>query len=546
MERIVIVYERVSTERQDLSRQAVQRERASEENPGAEVEVIQDDGTSAFHVPIFDRPGGKRLVEAIADGTVAAVYADSQDRLSRGKLAEWVNFKALCDENRTRVVVNGREIKADDEADEILSVVEAIRARRESLEKAHRARGGSRMRAQRGQHNGGPRPYGYVYPEGGGPLTPAPGEADVVRRIFAEWNAGTSQKEIARRLNADGVVPRRGGRWVQPSVGKIISNPVYAGQIRHRGTVYDGEHAPLITEDTWSAAQALREATARTKGGGRGRPSSGRHLFTRGMLKCGACGGSMVPRTLRARSENGRSYEAYLCANRIADKESCQQTPVMREDIDSAFFRYFESVALDVDATRAHFAGEQSRRLSESGALRDEARRDESRAAERLARVKRDYQDGRLDADDWNDQRAELTAELEGARAKLARLEAQAKALATEALPDAEAAVLEYLTDLRAAVVGRVAERNGLDTVRAAVATMFERFTLHRLDGPTGPPVAVEALVTGAYFLEPVVAANMVARVVAVHPASGEPLAVEPLRMPLQPPAHKDNDGGAR
>src|SRR5689334_18078215 len=60
-DRIVVAYERVSTEKQDLKRQAVQRERAAEDHPDAELVVIQDDGVSAYKVSVFDRPGGRQL-----------------------------------------------------------------------------------------------------------------------------------------------------------------------------------------------------------------------------------------------------------------------------------------------------------------------------------------------------------------------------------------------------------------------------------------------------------------------------------------------------
>lgn len=38
--RTIVVYERVSTDRQDISRQAVQRERAAGDHPGRELVVI--------------------------------------------------------------------------------------------------------------------------------------------------------------------------------------------------------------------------------------------------------------------------------------------------------------------------------------------------------------------------------------------------------------------------------------------------------------------------------------------------------------------------
>jgi predicted site-specific integrase-resolvase len=66
-ERIIVVYERVSTDRQDLSRQAVQRERAAADYPNAEPRVIQDDGVSAYKVPIFERPGELELAGLVAE-----------------------------------------------------------------------------------------------------------------------------------------------------------------------------------------------------------------------------------------------------------------------------------------------------------------------------------------------------------------------------------------------------------------------------------------------------------------------------------------------
>jgi DNA invertase Pin-like site-specific DNA recombinase len=545
-ERVVVVYERVSTDRQDIARQAVQRERAQADNPKREIVVLQDDGVSAFKVPIFDRPGGRALCARIEAGAVEAVYADAQDRLSRGKLAEWVNFKALCDDAGTRIVLDGRELRADDEADELLGVIGAITARRESREKAHRVRGGMRKRAERGLSTGGPSPYGYRYEDGG--LVVVHDEAELVRRIFTEYVGGKSQRQIARDLHRDGVRTKRGGRWSQAVVARVIANPLYKGSLRYCGEEHDGVHEAIIGGGLWDEAEQLRSALARTKGGGRGNVPKGRHLFRHGILRCGRCGEAMVPRTLRPRSKTGRWYEAYLCYGRIRDREACDQPPVPREDIDGAFFRYFETVALDVDATRAQFAAEQSRHLAEAEALRERARREEHEATARLARVRRDYQDGKLDADDWRDQRDELTAELEAARAQAARLDEQTALLAERRLPDAELAVLEYLTELRATIVGRVREGDNVEAVRAALLTLFDRFTLHRFDGETGPPIANDRLLVGdpldgGYFLEPSVRPEMVAQVLAVHHPSGEPAAVAPTRIALAARENKDANG---
>jgi hypothetical protein len=66
------------------------------------------------------------------------------------------------------------------------------------------------------------------------------------------------------------------------------------------------------------------------------------------------------------------------------------------------------------------------------------------------SRVRRDYQDGRLDPDDWQEHRQELTAELEAAGAEAERLREQEAAVENWAeLSDVEQATFERLSELR-------------------------------------------------------------------------------------------------
>jgi DNA invertase Pin-like site-specific DNA recombinase len=155
---VAVVYERVSSDGQDIARQAVQRERAQADDPEREVVVIPDDGVSAYRIPIFDRPGGKRLCALIESGRVEALYTDAQDRLSRGKQSEWWNFADLCEQFGTRIFIDGRELRLDDEGDEIRSALDAILARRESREKSHRTRSGLREAARQGRQPCGQPP----------------------------------------------------------------------------------------------------------------------------------------------------------------------------------------------------------------------------------------------------------------------------------------------------------------------------------------------------------------------------------------------------
>jgi len=120
----------------------------------------------------------------------------------------------------------------------------------------------------------------------------------------------------------------------------------------------------------------------------------------------------MVPRT------NG-GYQMYYCNGRHAfGRDFCDMPHLRRLDIDQAVYRYFEQVGLDIEATRQTIAEARNRKLAEVSVLHDEAEREARLADERLARIRRDYTDGKLSAEDWHEFRTELRAERDAAREK--------------------------------------------------------------------------------------------------------------------------------
>jgi hypothetical protein len=326
-------------------------------------------------------------------------------------------------------------------------------------------------------------------------------QAEIVRRIYSEFIAGKSLTAIARELQRDRVATARGGRWRTSTIGGILGNPVYIGKIEHGGEVLPGQHEAIIDGETWKRAAAL--LSGRTTR--RGRPPKGSHLFKGGMLRCGQCGEAMVPRT---RSD----WEYYYCnGGGTFGKEFCAQAAVGRAVIDGAVFDYFAQVGLDISATRQQLEATRNRKRAEVGALRANAEHEAQLSAERLARVRRDYQDGKLAADDWAEQREQLEGEHNAAQAEAERLRAsEADAETENPFGDAEEEVLCQLTEIRRAIAGEITDAEGVDAVRAALARLFKAFVIHP---PADALLAVarsgEALMVGpdgreAFALEPV------------------------------------------
>lgn len=470
--RLVVVYERVSTDKQDIARQAVQRNRARKGYPDAEVRVIQDDGVSAFKVPIFDRPGGAELCALVEAGRVAAIYTDAQDRLSRGEDDEWVLFRALCDANDAWIVVDGERITRD-LGGRAMSYLRALLARQESEEKSRRIRGGKAVNARKGRPNGGPRRFGFERGEGKtGRLVPIAAEVAVVRRMMEEYVHGRTQREIARRLNVDGHRTARGKLWNQSQVSHLMRDPVWVGKIRNAEGEFDAPHGALVPLPLWDAVQA----TLRGPEGPRKGRRSERFLLGSGLLRC-SCGA-----TMRIKSEpKGYGWlDLYVCHGRYGGTSpGCRQRAVRRERIDGAVLAYFEGVGLDVDRMIEERRRARESRLADLTAREENARRTLDAAVRKVERLDAALAEG-LETEDYNRAvqapKSERTA-AEGALRDLALERAAVKA--EPDLADAEEETLNRLAELRAAVAGGVAEN--AEDVRAAAAALrriFAHFVL--------------------------------------------------------------------
>lgn len=498
--RLIVVYERVSTEKQDISRQTSVREHAQAEHPGRRlvthdewngdtaddgdvVLVVQDDGVSAFKVSVFDRPGGSVVCRLVESGRVAAIYADAQDRLSRGRQVEWWSFVEMCEASATRIIVGGHELDFEDEggADELKSAIDQWIARREGRKNKHRAKTGKAKAARLGRLNGGRRRFGFTQRDG--VLYPEPVEFAAGHRMFDEWIAGRTQTEIAEGLIRDGIRMSAGNEeWTGSGVSQILRNPVWIGKIRNEHGVFDGialgrfsdDFEPLPIE-VWEQAQAR----LRTGGGKR----HGRHgklfLLGNGMLKCSLCGSTMQVKY--DRKQYG-FYETYLCTGRKT--LGCRMHGAVRRDIDPFVFRHFAEVALDLEAMIAERAENRSRRLAGLQQRRENAQRVAAKAQAKIDRLDKRLAEG-LALDDYQRAIEPAKTELAGALGALEDFSDEEAALHAEpVLGDAEQETLQAVAAVRAAVAGELENADDVQAAQTALRRVFSHFVLYDLDAP--------------------------------------------------------------
>src|SRR6202012_2878616 len=206
----VAIYARVSTESQEArgtigSQLEVLRKRVAAEGHQLVAEY-RDDGCSGARL---DRPGLDALRDAAEAGRRDAVWCLSPDRLARIYAYQVIVLDELARHGVT-VLFHDAPPLADDPQAQLLTQVQGVIAEYEKAKIAERYRRGKLFRARAGEIVTWKASYGYARiarsaAAGAAHHEVYEPEAAVVRRIFADRAAGSTVREICRRLNADAI-----------------------------------------------------------------------------------------------------------------------------------------------------------------------------------------------------------------------------------------------------------------------------------------------------------------------------------------------------
>ena len=161
---------------------------------------------------------------------------------------------------------------------------------------------------------------------------PVPEEAALVRSIFARFIAGEGLFPIAKWMNDMGITTHRGRKFENRTIEYIVRNPVYIGKLRWNPSgktrrdfsneniiTSDAEHEPLITEETWKAAQK-RMAEVKAQWKYHGRPLSEKRDWLSGLVRCATCGCTLIFSKPHYWKCNGYAKGACKHTQHIADE----------------------------------------------------------------------------------------------------------------------------------------------------------------------------------------------------------------------------------
>ena len=269
---------------------------------------------------LSNRPGMLSLLDAAKRGTFDVVFAEALDRISRDQEDIAAIYKRLSHADVRIVTLSEGEINE-------LHV--GLKGTMNALflkDLAVKTRRGQRGRVEAGKIPGG-NSYGYrivrrILDDGSvstGEREIDPDQAAVVRRIFQEYADGMAPRQIAGRLNAEGIPSPRGGQWNASTINGsrqrrngILNNELYRGRItynrqrfikdpetgkriarpnpEHEWITKEVPHLRVIDDESWEAVQVIKSRYSSYIVNYR---QSKKRLLTC-LVKCGHCGGAMT------------------------------------------------------------------------------------------------------------------------------------------------------------------------------------------------------------------------------------------------------------
>lgn len=222
-------------------------------------EAYDDGGLSGGSL---ERPALKRLLDDMRAGLVDQIVVYKIDRLTRS-LADFAKIVDTLDAANASFVSVTQSFNTATSMGRLTLNMLLSFAQFEREVTAERIRDKIAASKRRGLWMGGQVPLGYN--ADGRTLAINGVEAKTIRTLYALYEQfGTARQVKAAaeeldlrsrvRLAADGG-SRGGGPLDRGHIYHILSNPIYAGRIRHRDKVFDGQHPAIIDPDRWDALQ---------------------------------------------------------------------------------------------------------------------------------------------------------------------------------------------------------------------------------------------------------------------------------------------------
>ena len=212
---------------------------------------------------------------------------------------------------------------------------------------------------RKGKWSGGKPVLGYDVDAPSTKLVVNETQAVQVQAIFEMYLRLQSLRAVMQELAQRGWVNKRwrtrqgherGGRpFTRTSLHQLLTNVLYAGQIKHKSAIHLGEHRAIVPQLLWQQVQDLLHAQGQTKG------AMGRNRFgalLKGLLHCVPCGCPMTP--THATGSGGQRYRYYLCTGaQKCGRHSCPAPSIAAVPVEQVVLQQLKELSQDCPPVQA-------------------------------------------------------------------------------------------------------------------------------------------------------------------------------------------------
>ena len=209
------------------------------------------------------RPALQSLMEDVRAKKIDIIVVYKVDRLTRS-LADFAKLVELFDEHDVSFVSVTQSFNTTSSMGRLTLNVLLSFAQFEREVIGERVRDKIAASKRKGIWVGGPIPVGYRSVDK--KLEIVPDEAELVRKIFADYLHLGSIGALAASLGGEGLRPKprqlTNGRSIQADcyrvgpLAHLLKNRFYIGEVAYHGEIHKGEHEPILDRDLFEAVQA--------------------------------------------------------------------------------------------------------------------------------------------------------------------------------------------------------------------------------------------------------------------------------------------------
>lgn len=200
----------------------------------------------------MERPSLQRLLADIKNRRIDVVVVYKVDRLTRS-LGDFARIVELFDAHGVSFVSVTQQFNTTSSMGRLTLNVLLSFAQFEREVTGERIRDKIAASKQKSMWMGGIVPFGYAVKDR--KLLIKSDDAEKVRSIFNRYLEVRCVRELHDDLISEGVRSAKGNVISRGALHKMLSNPIYIGQIQHKGVSYPGQHESIIEMGLWNLVQ---------------------------------------------------------------------------------------------------------------------------------------------------------------------------------------------------------------------------------------------------------------------------------------------------